>query len=120
MPQFRMVASLLLIASLAGCYGWRVEPTPPAKFVAETKPERVQIIRTDRTKIELFNPAVMGDSIKGFPTELAIRPTTVPLSEAGAVATRHFSVKKTVGLAGLIVAGALVYDALMSLNQGGY
>jgi hypothetical protein len=120
MPRFRIATSLLLATSLSGCYGWRVESTPPAKFVAETKPERIQVIRTDRTKIELYNPAVMGDSLKGFPTELAIRPTTVPLSEVGAVATRQFSAKKTLGLAGLIVAGALIYDALMSLNQGSF
>jgi hypothetical protein len=118
MPRLRIAPYVLLALSLAGCYGWRVESTPAATYVAETKPERVQVIRTDRTKVELFNPAVAGDSLKGLPTELAIRPITVPLSEVKSVSTRHFSIKKTIGLAGLIVAGAFVYDQLMSLNQG--
>jgi len=117
MLRLRIAPYILFVVSLAGCYGWRVEATPAATFVAETKPERVQVLRTDRTKVELFGPAVAADSLKGFPTELAIRPITVPLSEIKSVATRHFSIKKTLGVGLIIVAGVFAYDQLMKLNQ---
>jgi hypothetical protein len=116
MLRLRIAPYILLVVSLAGCYGWRVEATPAATYVAETKPERVQVIRTDRTKVELFNPVVAGDSLKGLPTELAIRPITVPLSEVNSVATRHFSIKKTLGLGLIVVAAVFAYDQLMKLN----
>ena len=68
--------------------------------------------------MELYTPSVVGDSLKGLPTELAIRPVTIPLSEVASVATRHFSVGRSFLLVGVVVAGAFVYDWLMSLNQG--
>lgn len=114
--RFRPVALLLATVALAGCYGYRVETTPPAEFVAAARPDRIELTRTDRTKVELFNPAVVGDSIRGLPTEKAIRPIMVPLSEVVTVGTRQFSWKKTLGFAGIVVASLALYELLMSLN----
>lgn len=110
-------APLLVLLGLAGCYGYRVETTPPAEFVTAARPERIEVTRTDRTKVELFNPVVAGDSLRGLPTEKAIRPINVPLSEVVSVGTRHFSVKKTGLFALVVVAGLAVYEGLMSLNS---
>jgi hypothetical protein len=117
----RTPVSLLLVGTLLlpGCKTWRVQAGPtPAEFVQTEHPERIQVRRTDNTTLELHNPSVAGDSLKGFPTELAIRPVTVPLSEVKNVATKHFSLGRTFLMLGAVVGGALFYDWLMSLNEG--
>ena len=119
MPRSLLWSVLVLALPLSGCKSWRVETAvSPAEFVAKEHPERIQVRRTDKTTLELFNPSVVGDSLKGLPTELAIRPVTVPLSDVTSVATRHFSLGKSALLVLAVVGGALVYDWLMSLNQG--
>lgn len=119
MPRALLWSALVLALPLSGCKSWRVETgATPAEFVAKEHPERIQVRRSDKTTLELYSPSVVGDSLKGLPTELAIRPITVPLSEVTAVATRHFSLARSGLLVLAVVGGALVYDWLMSLNQG--
>ena len=119
MPRSLLWSALVLALPLSGCKSWRVETSvSPAEFVAKEHPERIQVRRTDKTTMDLFNPTVVGDSLKGLPTELAIRPVTVPLSDVASVATRHFSLGKSALLVVAVVGGALIYDWLMSLNQG--
>jgi hypothetical protein len=119
MPRSLLWSVLVLALPLSGCKSWRVESgVSPAEFVAKEHPERIQVRRTDKTTMELFNPSVVGDSLKGLPTELAIRPVTLPLSDVASVATRHFSLGKSALLVVAVVGGALIYDWLMSLNQG--
>ena len=109
---------LVLSVALSGCKTWHVETgVTPAEFVQKERPERIQIRRSDKTTLELYSPSVVGDSLKGMPTELAIKPVLVPLSEVASVATRRFSMGKTTLLVVGIVGGVLIYDWLMSLNQ---
>jgi hypothetical protein len=115
--RLRPAAPLLALLTLAGCYGYRVETTPAAEYVVAARPDRIELTRTDRTKVEVFNPAVVGDSIRGLPTEKAIRPIMVPLSEVVSVGTRQFSWKKTLGFAGIVVASLALYQLLMGLNE---
>jgi hypothetical protein len=119
---FRAGTTPILLAAgllLSGCKTWQVQSGPtPAEFVETEHPERLQVRRTDNTTLELYNPTVAGDSIKGFPTELAIRPVTVPLTEIRAVATRHFSLGRTLLMVVAVGGGLFVYDWLMSLNEG--
>lgn len=119
MPRTLLWSALVLVLPLSGCKSWRVETgATPAEFVAKEHPERIQVRRGDKTTLELYTPSVVGDSLKGLPTELAIRPVTIPLSEIASVATRHFSVGRSALLVVAVVGGALIYDWLMSLNQG--
>lgn len=119
MPRNLLWSALVLALPLSGCKTWRVETgVPPAEFVAREHPERIQVRRSDKTTLELHTPTVVGDSLRGFPTELAIKPVTLPLTEVASVATRHFSVGKTGLMVLAVVGGALLYDWLMSLNQG--
>jgi len=112
-------SALVLALPLSGCKSWRIETgASPAEFVAKEHPDRIQVRRTDKSTLELFTPTVVGDSLKGMPTELAIRPVMVPLNDVASVATRHFSLGRTGLLVLAVVGGALVYDWLMSLNQG--
>jgi len=119
MPRSLLWSVLVLALPLSGCKSWRVETgVSPAEYVSKEHPERIQVRKNDKTTLELFNPSVVGDSLKGLPTELAIRPVTLPLTEVASVATRHFSMGKSALLVIGVVGGALLYDWLMSLNQG--
>ena len=112
--------SVFMVAGLAGCKGWRVEQVPPAQLVQEHRPEVVRLTRgsdSAQVKVLMYSPTVAGDSLKGFPTELAIQPFTVALSEVTQIATQHFSATKTILLVLGIGAGAVLYDLLQSLNQ---
>ncbi len=116
LPSRRTVGVIGLLVA-GGCSAWRVEPVPPAQFVREQKPEVVQVIREDGTKVEFYTPSLVGDSLKGFPTEAAIKPLQYPLSSIRAVATKHFNLGKS-ALAALVIGGGVVlYALLQSLNQ---
>jgi hypothetical protein len=111
-----LAAPLVLLAT-TGCQGWQVQTTPPVEYVQQNHPDRIQIIRTDNTRAELFSPVLVGDSLRGLPTEKAIRPLVIPLEEVSKVAIRKFSLSKTALLLVSIGAGAIIYDQLMKLNQ---
>lgn len=111
---------LLVIATLSGCQGWQVQNVAPAEYIQREQPDRVQLIRTDETKAELFSPQLLGDSVRGLPTEKAIRPITIPLEEVSKIAIRKFSLGKTALMVLAVVGGAILYDQLMKLNEGGF
>jgi hypothetical protein len=117
--QPRLVTLLLALWVLAlGCRSWHVETgVSPETLVRRDSPERIQVVRTDSSRTELWNPVVAADSIRGLPTELAVRAISIPLSEIRSVSTRRFSLGKTVLLVLAIGGGAFVYDLLMSVNQ---
>lgn len=118
MPRSKLWSVVVLALPLSGCKSWHVETgVSPAEYVAKEHPEHIQVRKADKTTLELYSPSIVGDSIKGHPTELAIKPVTLPLSEVASVATRHFSVGKSALLVLGVVGGALLYDWLMSLNQ---
>ena len=120
--RFRAGLSQVLLSTITlvtGCKTWQVQSGPtPSEFVQTEHPERIQVRRTDNTTLELYNPTVAGDSLKGFPTELAIRPVTIPLTEIRSLATKHFSLGRTLLMVAAVGGGLFVYDWLMSLNEG--
>lgn len=119
MPRKTCLSLLVATSLLAGCKTWRVETgATPEEYVRRERPEQVRVRRTDNTTLVLFNPIISGDSIRGAPTELAIRPVSVPLSEVSTVSTRRFSLGRTVLMVVGVAGGLIVYDLLMSLNEG--
>lgn len=109
-----------LVVLLTGCQSWRVQPVTPVDYVRSTRPERIQVIRTDETTVEMYAPAVVGDSLRGLRTAKAIRPFAVPLEEVNRVAIRKFSLGRTALLILSVGGGLFVYDQLMALNQTGF
>jgi len=76
------------------------------------------VTRADKTKVEIWNPVILGDSIIGHPTQQAIARLVMPLSQVNTIATRRTSIGRTL-LIGLGVLGAVAaYGLLQSLNQG--
>jgi hypothetical protein len=112
---------LLLLAAVPGCKAWQVQTTAsPEAFVARENPEHIRVVREDDSRTELWNPVVLGDSLRGLPTELAVRAVTIPLTDVRTVATRRFSPSRTALMLLAIGAGAFVYDRMMAVNQRGF
>lgn len=112
-------AALAFLLGVAGCKGWHVEPMPPAELVEQRKPEVVRIDRSsDSSRVVMYSPTVVRDSLRGLPTELAIRAITIPIGDIKAIAVRQFSLGKTLLLGLAIAGGVLAYELLQSLNTG--
>jgi len=102
----------------AGCAGWRVQQVPPKQLLQDKSIEAVRVTRADKSKVEIYNPSIQGDSIIGHPTDRAIARLVMPISQVETIATRYHSVPKTM-LAGLAIIGAVgAYALLQTLNQG--
>jgi PBP1b-binding outer membrane lipoprotein LpoB len=111
-----LAAWLALMAT--GCVGWRVESAPPAEVVRNPDVHAVRVIKRDKSKVEIYDPSLQGDSIVGHPTDRAIAKLVMPISQVQTIATRHTSFGKTVLAVLAIGGGVAVYAALQSLNQG--
>jgi hypothetical protein len=114
----RMVVAGLLMLSATGCMGWRVQQVPPRELLKDRSVDAVRVTRADKSKVEIYNPRIEGDSIVGNPTDRAIARLVMPLSQVETISTRYKSVGKTL-VVGLAVIGAVaVYALLQTLNQG--
>lgn len=119
--QARRATLAGLVALLAsGCMGWRVQQVAPRELLKDRSVDAVRVTRADKSKVEIYNPRLEGDSIVGHPTDRAIARLVMPLSQVETIATRHKSIGKTL-VVGLAVIGAVgAYALLQSLNQGGF
>jgi hypothetical protein len=114
----RALAAGWLALATTGCAAWRVESVPPKELLKDPGVHAVRVTRADKSKVELYYPAIKGDSIVGHPTETAIARVVMPLSQVQTIATKHTSMGKTL-LAVLAVGGGVaLYGLLQSLNQG--
>ena len=110
------VSSVLVLTS-TGCVGWRPESASPRELLRGGEVNAVRIIKPDKTRVEMWSPTIVGDSITGHPTERAIARFTIPLSAVQSIETRHTSIGKTLLAALGIGAGVVVYALIQSLNQ---
>jgi hypothetical protein len=76
------------------------------------------VIRQDNAKVEIFDPVLVGDSIRGIPSARAIQRITVPLSDVRQIQSRRTSMGKTLLMVLAIGGGVAVYGLLQELNQG--
>jgi hypothetical protein len=112
----RAVILLAGVSSGSGCVGWRTEPVSPRELLSQGEVRAVRIVKPDNTRIEIWDPTLVGDSIRGHPTERAIARFTVPLSSVQSIETRHTSIGKTFLAVLGIGAGVVVYALIQSLN----
>jgi hypothetical protein len=89
-----------------------------AQVLVDEAPDQIRLaVTTDSTKLVLHQPMIVGDSLRGLPTALAINPRMVALSDITEIAVRRFDLGKTV-LRSFIIGGAIVlYELLQNLNQ---
>jgi len=125
MRRFRTPLSslgmMLLVLSTGGCMGWKTVSVPPQQLLqGDHNIHAVRVIRQNNMQVDLFDPVLIGDSIRGTPTERAIQRITVPLSDVRQIQSRRTSLGKTM-LMVLAVGGAVAaYGLLQELNSSGY
>ncbi|HTL04642.1 MAG TPA: hypothetical protein VL241_02770 [Gemmatimonadales bacterium] len=118
----RMAMAAWATVATSGCLAWKVESATPREVLARPNLSAVRIVSNDSaaTKLEIYDPTLVGDSISGHPSKLAVARVYVPLSHVKTIATQHKSIGKT-ALIVLGAAGAVgVYALLQELNQQGY
>ncbi len=113
-----ILATLLAGAMLGGtgCVGWRTEQATPRELLSNGEIRAVRIVKPDNTRLEVWDPALVGDSIRGHPSERAIARFTIPLSSVQSIETRHTSLGKTFLAVLGIGAGVVAYALIQSLN----
>jgi len=114
----RVAVAAWVTLATSGCMAWRVESASPREVVGRPGVQAVRIVSTDSAKLEIYDPTLVGDSIYGHPSKMAVARVYVPLSHVKTIATMHKSFGKT-ALIVLGAAGAVgVYALLQELNQG--
>lgn len=106
------------VVTASGCVAWRRQEVTPQQLIADKQPEVVQVTRTDQSKIEVYQPRVIGDTLTGHPTDVAIQRLAIPLSDVSAIATRYRHIGKSLVAAIIIGGGVALYGLLQSLNTG--
>jgi hypothetical protein len=115
-PQtHRLLIALPLALHLTGCQVWHVAGPTPAAFIQDRSPDRILVHRTDGSPVELLNPSVEGDSLRGF--ALTGGTSTLALANVQSVSVRGVSWSRTLGLVGAVGAG-IALAALLSSCSG--
>jgi hypothetical protein len=110
---------MMLALSASGCVGWKTESVGPQELLRDGHEiPAVRVIRQNDAKVEIFDPVLVGDSIRGIPTARAIQRITVPLSDVRQIQSRRTSMGKTLLMVLAIGGGVAVYGLLQELNQG--
>ena len=123
MRPVRMTRALAIgwiTLGVSGCMSWRVESVSPREVVSRPGLNAVRLTTADSadSKIEVYDPTLVGDSISGHPTKLAVARIYVPLSHVRTIATPHKSIGKTALLILAVAGGVGIYALLQELNQG--
>jgi hypothetical protein len=111
------LSMLVLVVLASGCVGWKTESVPPQELLrGGHEITAVRVTRQDSNQVELFDPVLVGDSIRGTATERAIQRITVPLSDVRQIQSRRTSMGKTLLMVLAIGGGVVVYGLLQELN----
>jgi hypothetical protein len=102
-----LLCGVLLVT---GCTHWHTERMAPAALLTSKTPSRIRVTRTDRSRVVVHHPRLVGDTIvDGRPKRSS--GTRVPLSDVSAVAVRKVEPFRTTGL----VLGTLVVASFAAL-----
>ena len=117
--QSRISALVMMVLVLfaGGCAGWKTESVRPQELLHDGHEiPAVRVIRQNNAKVEIFDPVLVNDSIRGIPTARAIQRITVPLSDVRQIQSRRTSMGKTLLMVLAIGGGVVVYGLLQELN----
>ena len=98
---------------LVGCTRWRVQDVVPGELVATRHPDRVRITRVDRSRIELRQPRLVGDTIYDGRSHRGERPRVL-VADVEEVAVRKLDPLGTAAvMLGTAALGAVVAIGLL-------
>lgn len=107
----------LLVLVAAGCTSYRVETRPLPQVIEAEQPRVVRVTLGDDRTVELYQPSVLADSLRGHLTPTAVRRLSYPLLSVRSASIRRFHLGRTVLMVLSVGGGVLVYDLLMGLNN---
>lgn len=107
----------MVVALASGCSAYRVETRPLPEVIPAEEPHAVRVTLQDDRTVELFQPTVLADSLRGHLTPTAVRRLSYPLGSIRTASIRRFHLGKTALTVFGIVGGIFVYDQLMGLNN---
>ena len=109
--------ALLGLCSLA-CTSWHAVRPTPANYLQHKTPQEIRLIRSDRSKVVVRNPIMVGDTLRGIVGPGLARgdlahQIAIPMNDIRTIAVREFSTSKTLGV---FILGTLLLFG--SLSQG--
>jgi hypothetical protein len=104
----RAVASIIsvgLLLQVSGCTSWSTQKQPPAQVLSEKAYDKVRVTRIDGSRMELYQPGVVNDTLTGFKSKpekgKEPKPVRIAMADIKSVEIHKVSAGKTV----LLVAG---------------
>jgi hypothetical protein len=91
--------------AVAGCARWHVQGLTPQAVIEREKPGQVRVTRTDSSHLELRNPVMEGNSIRGHSRN---GEATVPLSDISYLSLKGGNGAGVAAIAGIGVAAGLI------------
>lgn len=117
MTRGPFVLTLLLVLAATGCTTYRVETRPLPQVLEAEQPRVIRVTMTDDRIVELYQPTVLADSLRGHLTATSVRRLSYPLLSVRSASFRRFHLGRTVLMLAAVGGGVLVYDLLMGLNN---
>lgn len=116
----RLPLALAGVILLGACTSYRVQTAPLPEVLAERSPRSVLLTLTADRQVELFDPVVSGDTVRGNLTSASVDRRSVSLRDVRTVAVRQFNLGKSLLAVLAAVGGVVTYQLLMSLNETGF
>lgn len=110
---------LLLASQSAACTSWHAQPLTPEAIERAAGHGRLRVTLQDGSAFELFQAAIVLDSLVGITDPAAVDPdpgrrVAIPLAAVRGVAGRRFDGLKTTGL----VVGSLLMLTALTCGDG--
>jgi len=114
----RAATLLLMILPGTACHAWHTERVAPESVLVTRRPAKLRVTRTDASQVVIVNPVLRGDTLSGTgPPRGERQDVRIPLTDVRQVATRRFSIGRTVGL-GVGVAAGLFAGVAIICSRG--
>lgn len=117
MTRGRFVLPWLVALTATGCTTFRVETRPLPQVLEAEQPRVVRVTLGDDRIVELYQPTVLADSLRGHLTPTAVRRLSYPLLSVRSASFRRFHLGRTVLMVLSVGGGIFAYDLLMGLNN---
>lgn len=108
--------ALLPPVLLAGCIShWETQVAPPALVVQVSTAHEYRITRSDGSRVTLFKPNVVGDSLVGRQSPVPAWPDTASRVAIGLTDIRSIAAKEPDVMASVAVGGAVTIVGFIML-----
>ena len=108
----RVLSSILLPVYLASCTSWQVQTVSPEQVVTEDQPSKIRVTLTDSSELEMEQPRIVGDTLRGLVKGGADGERDVLLADIATVRVKKTDTGNSVLLGLGIAAGVFAVAAV--------